>query len=376
MTTHGSSTSPSVAADIPFLELRQVNAAQMEDIQRALAGVAARGTYILGPELEAFEAEFAAYCGVRFCIGVGNGLDALRLMLAASGLQEGDEVMVPAHTFIATHLAVLSQGLQPLLVDPDPATFLLDAQRAQAALTPRTRAILAVHLYGRSDIADGLRELAARRGLLLFEDAAQAHGAVSSGRRAGSHGQAAAFSFYPSKNLGALGDGGAITTDDEALASTLRALRNYGSARKYEHRLAGCNSRLDEIQAAVLRVKLPHLDTDNRRRRQIAEAYLGGIRNPRVRMPSVPAEPESHVWHLFVVRCRERAALQAHLAKFGIGSAVHYPVAPHCQGALASLGRPSLPVTERLHREVLSLPLHPALSPAEVERVVAAVNAY
>ena len=362
--------------EIPFLDLRQVNAARMDEIQRAIAAVASSGIFILGPELEAFESEFSAYCGTHHCIGVGSGLDALRLLLAASGLAPGDEVLVPGHTFIATILAIQAQGLRPVLVEPDPLTLLMDAEQAEKALTPRTKAIMAVHLYGQCTGIEGLRDLASRHGMMLFEDAAQAHGAMAGGRKAGAFGLAAGFSFYPVKNLGALGDGGAITTSDDALAGTARALRNYGSARKHEHRLAGHNSRLDEIHAAVLRVKLPHLDADNRRRREIAAAYLAGIQNDRLVLPAPPKHPESHVWHLFVVRSQDRAALQAHLGGRGIGTGLHYPLPPHHQEALSPFRSISLPVTERLHREVLSLPLHPALTDEAVERVVEAVNAF
>jgi dTDP-4-amino-4,6-dideoxygalactose transaminase len=383
-------------AGIPFLDLKRVNDLRAGEIAAAMAGVLDRGMFIDGPELAQFERAFAAYCGTRHCIGVGNGYDALRLMLRAGMLGEGgtprlrrgDEVLVPANTFIATLLAIVDAGLSPVLVEPDPATFLMDPTDAAALITPRTKAVLAVHLYGCCSGVAALRDLARKHGLLLFEDAAQAHGAVDGGIKAGAFGTAAAFSFYPTKNLGALGDAGAVTTDDDRLATDLRALRNYGSDRKNEHRLPGCNSRLDELQAAVLRVKLATLDADNRRRREIAAVYLEQIRNPRVLLPAAPAQPEAHVWHLFVVRTAERAALRRHLDDRGIGTAVHYPTPPHLQPALAepaaagawppplALRDVSLPVAERLHREVLSIPLHPALTDAEVERVVEALNTF
>lgn len=408
--------------DLPFLDLKRVNERWAAEIDAALGAVRARGLYIDGPEVAQFEAAFAAYCGTRHCVAVGNGYDALRLMLRAAllragpsrasrwatvqpqaarspatGLQPGDEILVPANTFIASILAVMDAGLRPVLVEPEPATYLIDPADAAARITPRTRAILAVHLYGCCAGIGDLLALARDRGLLLFEDAAQAHGASNAGIKAGAFGAAAAFSFYPTKNLGALGDAGAVTTDDDDLAADLRALRNYGSDRKNEHRLIGCNSRLDELQAAVLRAKLAGLDADNARRRQIAAAYLERIRNPRIILPIAPAEPESHVWHLFVVRCPERHKLRRHLEDRGIGTAIHYPVAPHHHPALTDLsaaadigqtaagpGGPapdsfrdlSLPITEQLHREVLSVPLHPALTDAEVERVVEALNAF
>ena len=359
--------------DIPFLDLGLVNARRSDEIETAMRAVIQRGVYISGPEVERFEAAFARYCGTRHCISVGNGLDALRLMLQASGLQPGDEMLVPANTFIATILAVVANGLEPVLVEPDPLTFLVDPTQAAAAITSRTRAIMAVHLYGSCAGMDALRDLAARHGLMLYEDAAQAHGASSLGLKAGAFGVAAGFSFYPTKNLGALGDGGAITTDDDRLTEDLRALRNYGSDRKNEHRLLGCNSRLDELQAAVLYAELRYLDEDNTRRREIASVYLREIRNGKIVLP-IAGEPLSHVWHLFVVRTDDRAALQRHLQGRGIGTAIHYPTAPHHQPALARFSGLSLPVTERLHKEVLSIPLHPALSDDDVARIVDAMN--
>jgi dTDP-4-amino-4,6-dideoxygalactose transaminase len=360
--------------EIPFLDLRRLQAPRAQALQDALAAVVARGIYILGPELEAFEAEFAAYCGTRHAIGVGNGLDALRLMLQASSLEPGDELLVPAHTFIATILAVRAAGLVPILVEPDPDTFLMDPQAAERALTPRTRGLLTVHLYGRCSGVDALRALAERHDLALFEDAAQAHGARCQGTSAGAFGLAAGFSFYPTKNLGALGDGGAITTGDPALAETVCALRNYGSAHKHAYDLEGCNSRLDELQAAALRVNLRHLEADNARRQALAATYLAAMRNPRVLLPQATEDPASHIWHVFVVRSQDRGALQEHLASQGIGTAMHYPIPPHRQPALQGLAHGPLPLTEQLHREVLSLPLHPGLTHNEALRVIKAVN--
>jgi dTDP-4-amino-4,6-dideoxygalactose transaminase len=336
-----------------------------------------RGQWILGPEVEAFEQEFAAYCGARHCIGVGNGMDALTLILRGYGIGQGDEVIVPAATFIATWLAVEQVGAKPVGVDADPISGNIDAGLVEKAITSRTRAVIAVHLYGSPAPMQDLLAIARRRGVHLIEDAAQAHGATLKGRRAGALGHAAGFSFYPGKNLGALGDGGAVVTDDADLASRVRRLRNYGSSEKYRHELAGCNSRLDELQAAFLRAKLAHLDAWNARRRQIAERYLNGIANPAVMLPTVAADTSS-AWHLFVVRttCRERFI--AHLKGLGIGTGIHYPTPPHLQAALAHLGLPSgaFPVAERMHREVVSVPMGPTLSDAQVQRVVDALGTF
>jgi dTDP-4-amino-4,6-dideoxygalactose transaminase len=335
------------------------------------------GQWILGREVEAFEAEFADFCGASHCVGVGNGLDALTLILRGYDIGQGDEVIVPAATFIATWLAVEQAGARPVGVDADPLSGNLDPGLVERACTARTRAILAVHLYGHPAPMEALRAVAARRGVRLIEDAAQAHGATCRGRRAGALGHAAAFSFYPGKNLGALGDGGAVVTDDAELARRVRLLRNYGSSDKYRHDLAGCNSRLDELQAAFLRAKLPHLEGWNARRRRIAERYLREIRNPAMQLPVV-APDASSAWHLFVVRTPEREKLREHLGARGIGTGIHYPTPPHLQGALAHLGlRPgAFPVTERMHREALSLPMDPTLCDAQVERIVEALGTF
>ncbi|QWT18894.1 DegT/DnrJ/EryC1/StrS family aminotransferase [Bacillus sp. NP157] len=365
--------------DVPFLSLREVNARHADELKAAVARVIDSGWYLLGDELAAFEREFAAWCGVRHVVGTGNGLDALSLVLRAwrgmGALAEGDEVIVPANTFIASFLAISENGLRPVPVEPDPATFNLDPARVEAAIGPRTRVIMPVHLYGQLADMAALGDIASRRGLLVLEDAAQAHGASWDGARAGSFGHAAAFSFFPGKNLGALGDGGAVATDDDALAARVAALRNYGSAQKYHHPVRGINSRLDEIQAAMLRVKLRYLDADTSRRRAIAARYRDGIRHPGIRLPAAVRE-EAHAWHLFVVRCSWRDALQRHLAALGVQAQVHYPVPPHRQLAYAELAQLSLPLTERIHREVLSLPLNPALSDAQVEQVIAACAAF
>ncbi len=359
---------------IEFLDVRAINQRHRPELDDALAGVFASGQYVLGEQVAAFEAEFAAYCGVRHCVGVGTGLDALSLIIGGYGFGPGDEIIVPANTYIATVLAVSANGCTPVLVEPDQATYNLDPEAVERAVTPATRAILAVHLYGRLCDSEALATIADRHRLKLIEDAAQAHGAVRDGRRAGSLGDAAGFSFYPTKNLGALGDGGAVTTGDDALAEQVRRLRNYGSTRKNVHECVGTNSRLDELQAAALRVKLRHLDADNRRRRDIAAAYAEHVHNPKIQVPDAP--DAGHVVHLYVVRAQDRDGLRRALAEAGIGSAVHYPVPPHRQPAYRELGGLCLPITERMAAEVLSLPAHPAMTDAEVARVIEVLNAW
>jgi len=365
--------------EVPFLDLRDAHARYADELKAAAARVIDSGHYVLGEELAAFEREFAAWCGVRHALGVGSGLDALALILRGylglGALAEGDEVIVPGNTFIASFLAVSANRLVPVPVEPDPVSFNLDPACVAAAIGPRTRAIMAVHLYGQLADMPALVALARRHGLLLIEDAAQAHGATRDGRKAGAFGDAAAFSFYPAKNLGALGDGGAVVTGDARLAERVAALRNYGSETKYHHLFQGVNSRLDEIQAALLRVKLRHLDEDVALRRRVARRYRDGIRHPQIALPEV-AHEEQHAWHLFVVRCHRRDALQRHLQAQGVQSQVHYPVPPHRQPAYAELREAWLPLTERLHEEVLSLPLGPSLGEDAVARVIAACNAF
>jgi dTDP-4-amino-4,6-dideoxygalactose transaminase len=369
-----------MSLQVPFVELGRLNQPHRRLIEEAVVRVLDSGWYILGKEGERFESEFADWLGVRHCVGVGNGLDALILVLRAwleqGLLREGDEVLVPANTYIASILAVTANRLEPVFVEPDPVTFNLSVAGAEKALTERCKAVLAVHLYGQ--LADpALGDWCRERGLLLLEDCAQGHGAAWQGRKAGTFGQAGAFSFYPTKNLGALGDAGCVATDDAELAGLVRALRNYGSAAKYQNRYAGCNSRLDEIQAAILRAKLPLLEEESAARRARAEEYLAGIRHPLVRLPAVACGPESHVWHLFVVRVPDRASFQQHLLDSGVHSQVHYPLSPHHQQCyLARYGHLSLPLTEAIHREVVSLPLHPLLDAREVRQVIDAVNAW
>lgn len=365
--------------DIPFLSLKDVNARHADELKAAAARVIDSGWYILGRELTAFEQEFADYCGVRHAIGVGNGLDALSLILRGykelGALRDGDEVIVPANTFIASFLAITESRLVPVPVEPDSTSFNIDPKRVAAAIGPRTRAIMAVHLYGQLADMSALAELAERHQLLLIEDAAQAHGASSDGRKAGAFGHAAGFSFFPAKNLGALGDGGAVITNDTLLAARVTALRNYGSEVKYQHLYQGINSRLDELQAALLRVKLKYLDEDIEKRRDVARCYREGIRHPLIHLPAVTDETR-HVWHLFVVRCAQREALQRHLQAHGVHSQVHYPTPPHRQVAYSALRKLRLPLTEQLHEQVLSLPIGPTLRDEDVQRVIDACNAF
>ena len=364
---------------IPFLDLLNINARDREALIAAFTRVLDSGWYIMGKELEAFEQEYAAYCGTRHCIGVGNGLDALTLTLRAwlelGVFAPGDEVIVPANTYIATILAITENRLTPVLVEPDTATCNLDARLIEQHLSPRTRALLPVHLYGQTADMTAINTVARQHGLKVLEDSAQAHGARHAGIRAGALGDASGHSFFPSKNLGALGDGGAVTTNDDALATTLRALRNYGSHRKYENIHKGVNSRLDELQAALLRVKLARLDTDNQRRRDIAARYLHDIRHPRITLPVVGVNNEA-VWHVFVIRSKAREALQSYLNNAGVSTLIHYPVPPHQQQAYNEWRERSYPITEAIHREVLSLPISPVMSDEQVSGVIAACNAW
>lgn len=359
---------------VEFLSLKRVNAPYEAAIQAAVARVVQSGWYILGEETLAFEQEFATYCGAKHCIGVGNGLDALSLILRGYDIGAGDEVIVPSNTFVATWLAVTYVGAKPVPVDPDVRTFNIDPQKIEAAITPRTKAIIAVHLYGQPAEMAAIQAIASRHGLTVIEDAAQAHGAQHVGKRAGSLGDAAAFSFYPGKNLGALGDGGAITTNDDVLARRLRKLRNYGSSIKYEHDELGVNSRLDELQAAVLRAKLPFLDAENNARRAVARQYMDALAGAPIELPFVQQGVDP-VWHLFVVRTAARDTLIQGLKARGIGHMIHYPIACHAQPAYANQDWPALPVAEALQHEVLSLPIAPYLSAQDVQAVTDAVRA-
>ena len=361
---------------VPFLDVSAAQAELSDELSGALDRVVRSGWFVLGRELEAFEEEFAAYCGVRHCIGVNSGLDAIQVVLRALDVGRGHEVIVPAHTFIASWLGVSYAGATPVPVAVREDTYQLDPDRLEAAITPRTKAIIPVHLYGQPADMASISRVAAAHGLAVVEDAAQAHGALSHGQRTGSLGDAAAFSFYPGKNLGALGDAGAITTDDDELAERCRVLRNYGSRRKYDHEVAGFNTRLDELQAAALRVKLTRLDEWNARRATVAGRYGQALADTELGLPAVATETEP-VWHLFVVRHPQRDRLQAELEQRGVQTLIHYPTAAHRSGAYVGLPvDPSAAESaERLANEVLSLPMGPHLTPEQVETVIDAVRA-
>lgn len=365
---------------VPFLDLRLLNQRFKAQFLAATEQVIDSGWFIGGEQLRAFEASFARYCGTAHGVGVGNGLDAISLILRAlvqlGRLAPGDEVLVPGNTFIASALAVTQSGLQLRLVDPEPSRFNLDPAALSAALGPRTRAILAVHLYGRMADMPALQAFAQRHGLLLIEDAAQAHGASLHGRRAGSWGLAAAFSLFPGKPLGALGDAGVVTSDDGELVECIRLLRNYGSRVKYQHEVVGVNSRLDELQAAFLRIKLASLDDDNAQRQTLAQRYLAEIRNPLLLLPQGPLANEVHAWHLFVLRSSRRDELQRFLGERGVETLIHYPQPIHRQPAYNELASSMLPISDLLAGSVLSLPLYPGLTEEQQSRVIDACNAF
>lgn len=360
---------------VPFVSFKPLEKELDSDIRAAFARVYENSWYIDGKEDRAFEEAFAAYCDCRYCIGVGNGLDALMLILKALDIGEGDEVIVPSNTYIATALAVTYVGAMPVFVEPDIRTYNLDSTKIEEKITPRTKAIMPVHLYGQACDMDPIMEVAEKYHLHVIEDCAQAHGAKYKGRVVGSFGIASGFSFYPGKNLGALGDAGAVVTNDEALASKVRALGNYGSDYKYHHIYKGNNSRLDELQAAFLAAKLPHMDRVNEDRRATAQKYLKGIRNPLITLPYVMPEAEP-VWHLFAVRCDFRDALAQFLGEKGISTNMHYPLAMHMQPCYQDLGIPegSLPIAEQISACELSLPMYYGMTDEEIQYVIDCVN--
>jgi dTDP-4-amino-4,6-dideoxygalactose transaminase len=357
----------------PFLDLKTPHLELQSELEATFRRVLESGWFILGQELSCFENEFAAYCDVRHCVGVGNGLEALYLLLAACEIGPGDEVIVPSNTFIATWLAVTRCGATPVPVEPCEATYNIDPERIEAAITQRTRAIIPVHLYGQPADMDKINKIAGKFDLYVIEDAAQAHGARYRGRRVGGLGKAAAVSFYPSKNLGAMGDGGAVLTNDADVACKVRRLRNYGSEIKYQHDDLGDNSRLDELQAALLRVKLPKLDAWNSRRRDIARMYAEQLSALPLELPMVPDWAEA-VWHSFVVRIDRRDRLQQALERYGVGTMIHYPVPPHQQRCYRESHTHSLPLTERLAQQILSLPISHTMEDDEVVFVADAVR--
>ena len=369
--------------NISFLDLKNINQQYRNELIEACSRVVDSGWYIGGKELESFESNFAEYCGTQFAIGVANGLDALILTLRAwkelGKLKDGDEVIVPSNTYIASILAITANNLTPVLVEPNISTYNIDPIKIKEAITAKTKVILPVHLYGQLAEMPEIMQIAKQHNLLVLEDSAQSHGAQIQGKKAGNWGDASGFSFYPGKNLGALGDAGAVTTNDAELATMLKALRNYGSHEKYKNLVPGVNSRLDEIQAAMLDVKLKYLDQETQHRRFIANLYLDGIKNPLIRLPlkEVNAETyEQHVWHLFVIRTEHREALQKYLLEHGVQTLIHYPIPPHKQQAYKEWNNLSYPISEQIHDEVLSLPMGPILSAVDAERIIALCNQF
>jgi len=364
---------------IPFLDLKRQNTQYLSELEKIFTRFVSSGWYIMGNELTDFEQDLCEYVGVDCAIGVGNGLDALTLIFRAyielGILQEGNEVIVPANTYIATILSITENRLKPVFVEPDLNTYNIDVSKVESAITKKTKAILTVHLYGQVSEMDELKTIASKNNLLIIEDNAQAIGALYKNEKTGALGDAAAFSFYPGKNLGALGDGGAVTTNDKKLADTIRALRNYGSNKKYVNEIKGVNSRLDELQAAILRFKLKHLDKENNRRREIADLYRTKIKNDKIILPQVE-KADNHVWHLFVVRVKDRDDFISYMDKCGIQTLIHYPIPPHKQQALKEFSEIELPITEQIHREVVSLPMYSTLQDAEIEYIIEKINKY
>ena len=363
--------------NIPFVSFKPMEAELNDELRDAFDRVLNRSWYIGGVEDESFEASFASFCGMNYCVGTGNGLDALMLILKALSIGEGDEVIVPSNTFIATALAVSYVGAKPVLSEPDINTFNIDPSRVEDKITPRTKAIMPVHLYGQPCDMDPILEIASKHDLKIIEDCAQAHGATYKGRKAGTFGVAAGFSFYPGKNLGALGDAGAVVTNDKSLADRVRALGNYGSDYKYHHIYMGNNSRLDEMQAAFLSVKLPHLERMNEERRKIAKIYSGSIKNPKVNIPYV-IDDCVPVWHVYGLRCKERDALEKHLNDHGISTNKHYPIPVHMQECYKELGyaEGDFPIAEEISRTELSIPMYYGMSDDEIKYVVDCINSF
>lgn len=360
---------------IKFLDLEKVNNRFRVEIDSRIKKILDKGWYLQGEENDSFAKNFAAYCGTKYAVGVANGLDALRLIIKAHGFGDGDEIIVPANTYIATILAITDNGCTPVLVEPDINTYNINPDLIEEKITPKTKAIMVVHLYGQAVQMQKIWDLAKKYNLKVFEDAAQAHGAMYQGRRTGNLSDAAAFSFYPGKNLGCMGDGGAVTTNDEEIYKKVKALGNYGSDRKYHHIYKGLNSRLDEIQAAVLDIKLPHLDADNNRRREIAKYYRENIKNPKVILPQTYDEAAA-VWHIFAVRTQNRDMFQQYLLNNEIQTLIHYPTPPHKQPAYAEWNNLSFPITEEIHKTVISLPMSPVMTNMEVQKVVEVINAW
>lgn len=360
---------------IKFLDLKKINNRYREEIDSRIKDILDKGWYLQGEENENFTKNFANFCGTKFALGVANGLDALNLIIKAYGFGNGDEIIVPANTYIATILAISENGCIPILVEPDIKTYNINPDSIEKKITTKTKAIMVVHLYGQAVQMEKIWKIAKKYNLKIIEDSAQAHGAIYQENRTGNLGDASGFSFYPGKNLGCIGDGGAVTTNDEELFNKIKAIANYGSDRKYHHIYKGVNSRLDEIQAAVLDIKLKHLDSDNNKRREISKYYRENIKNSKIILPETYDE-KSHVWHIFAVRTQNRDEFQKYLTEKGIQTIIHYPTPPHKQGAYKEWNNLSFPITEEIHNTILSLPISPVMTDSEIEKVVEVVNEY
>ena len=360
---------------IKFLDLKKINNRYREEIDSRIKNILDKGWYLQGEENENFTKNFANFCGTKFALGVANGLDALNLIIKAYGFGNGDEIIVPANTYIATILAISENGCIPILVEPDIKTYNINPDSIEEKITTKTKAIMVVHLYGQAVQMEKIWKIAKKYNLKIIEDSAQAHGAIYQEKHTGNLGDASGFSFYPGKNLGCIGDGGAVTTNDEELFNKIKAIANYGSDRKYHHIYKGVNSRLDEIQAAVLDIKLKHLDSDNNKRREISKYYRENIKNSKIILPETYDE-KSHVWHIFAVRTKNRDEFQKYLTEKGIQTIIHYPTPPHKQGAYKEWNNLSFPITEEIHNTILSLPISPVMTDSEIEKVVEVVNEF
>lgn len=360
---------------IKFLDLKKINNRYREEIDSRIKNILDKGWYLQGEENENFTKNFANFCGTKFALGVANGLDALNLIIKAYGFGNGDEIIVPANTYIATILAISENGCIPILVEPDIKTYNINPDSIEEKITSKTKAIMVVHLYGQAVQMEKIWKIAKKYNLKIIEDSAQAHGAIYQENRTGNLGDASGFSFYPGKNLGCMGDGGAVTTNDEELFNKIKAIANYGSDRKYHHIYKGVNSRLDEIQAAVLDIKLNHLDSDNNKRREISKYYRENIKNSKIILPET-YDKKSHVWHIFAVRTKNRDEFQKYLTEKGIQTIIHYPTPPHKQGAYKEWNNLSFPITEEIHNTILSLPISPVMTDSEIEKVVEVVNEF
>ncbi len=360
---------------IKFLDLHKINERFRNEIDERIKNVIDSGWYILGEQNKIFEQNFANYCGVKHCIGCANGLDALNLIIRGYGFGAGDEIIVPANTYIASILAISENNCTPVLVEPDIKTYNINPDLIEEKITEKTKAILIVHLYGQAVQMEKILKIAKKYNLKVIEDSAQAHGAMYDGKKTGSLGDASGFSFYPGKNLGCMGDGGCVTTNDDELAKKVRAIANYGSDYKYHHIFKGVNSRLDELQAGILDVKLKYLDEDNEKRRKIAQLYREKIKNPKIILPEIYDE-KAHVWHVFPIRTKNRKSLQEHLENNGIQTNIHYPTAPHKQDAYKEFSNLNLPVTEEIHNTIISIPISPVITDEEVNKIIITINKY